>query len=70
MDVTRQKAKQVKDDYHTALKKRDDLQQQHMEQNLSFPDARDRLMTKVKEDNTEIQKSEKRTQELRKVIET
>lgn len=37
---------------------------------MSFPDARDRLMAKVKEDTGEIQKSEKRTQEIRKLIET
>lgn len=70
MDVTRQRAKQIKDEFAVAMKKRDDLQQQHTEQNLSFPEARDRLMAKVKEDNADIQKAEKRTLELRKVIET
>lgn len=69
MDVTRQKAKQIKEEYEAAKKKRDDLQQQHTEQNMSFPEARDRLMSKVKEDTSEIQKAEKRTQELRKLIE-
>lgn len=65
MDVTRQKAKQIKDDYISATKKRDELMQQHTEQNLSFPEARDRLMEKVKVDNAGIQSTEKRIRELK-----
>jgi len=34
---------------------------------LSFPEARDRLLAKVKEDNSVIQNTEKRIREVRKM---
>ena len=36
---------------------------------MSFPEARDRLLAKVKEDNNIIQNTEKRIKEVRKMME-
>merc|ERR1711907_674255 len=36
--------------------------------NLSFPEARDRLLAKVKEDNASIQSTDKRIREIRQLI--
>lgn len=43
-------------------------QAQLNEANLSFPEARDRLQVKIKEDNALIQTLDKRNKELQKLI--
>jgi intraflagellar transport protein 74 len=38
--------------------------------NLPFPEARERLMNRIKQDNAEIKQQEKEVVELRKVADT
>jgi len=45
------------------------LEVQTNENNLSFPEARDRLLAKVKEDNNFILNTDKRIKEIKKIIE-
>lgn len=49
--------------------KKNDLELQLNEANLSFPEARDRLLARIKDDNTYIQNSEKKVREVRRNIE-
>lgn len=65
--MQKQKTKELKDTFESLKHKKIELTDQIGEQNLSFPEARDRLLTKVKEDNSEIQKMEKKIQELKKL---
>ena len=37
---------------------------------MSFPEARDRLQQKIKDDNSEIQKLDKRLKECQKIIDS
>lgn len=39
------------------------------EANLTFPEARDRLLNKIKDDNAFIQNSDKRVREIKRNIE-
>lgn len=50
--------------------KRKDLEIQLNEQNLSFPEARDRLLARIKEDNAFMQQTDKRIKDIRKIIES
>jgi intraflagellar transport protein 74 len=38
-------------------------------QNLSFPEARDRLLARIKEDNNFMQQNDKRIKDIKKIIE-
>jgi intraflagellar transport protein 74 len=38
--------------------------------NLPFPEARERLMNRIKQDNAEIKQQEKDIVEIKKIIET
>ncbi len=38
--------------------------------NLPFPEARERLLNRIKQDNAEIKQSEKDVNDIRKIIET
>lgn len=38
--------------------------------NLPFPEARERLLNRIKHDNAEIKQSEKDVNDIRKIIET
>ncbi len=38
--------------------------------NLPFPEARERLMNRIKEDNAQIKQQEKEVTDMRKMIET
>jgi intraflagellar transport protein 74 len=38
--------------------------------NLPFPEARERLMNRIKQDNAEIKQQEKDIAEIKKIIET
>lgn len=46
------------------------MELQTNEMNLPFPEARERLMNRIKQDNAEIKQQEKEVQEMRKIIET
>ena len=51
-------------------KKKEDLELQTNEMNLPFPEARERLMNRIKQDNAEIKQQEKEISDVRRVIET
>ena len=51
------------------MKKKEDLELQSNEMNLPFPEARERFMNRIKQDNIEIKSQEKEISDLRKMIE-
>lgn len=51
------------------MKRKEDLELQTNEMNLPFPEARERLMNRIKQDNAEIKQQEKEISEMRKVVE-
>ena len=65
-DVLKQKAHQLREQKQALLRKKGDLEMQTNELNLSFPEARERLLNRVKSDNAEIKELESRTTELKK----
>lgn len=65
-DVLKQKAHQLREQKAALLRKKGDLEMQTNELNLSFPEARERLLNRVKSDNAEIKDLESRTAELKK----
>lgn len=69
LDHNKQKFVQLKEQTAELTRKKEDLEVQTNENNLSFPEARDRLLAKVKEDNSVIQNTEKRIREVKKMIE-
>jgi len=53
----------------TALvKRKEDLELQSNELNLPFPEARERFMNRIKQDNSEIKQQDKEANDLRKMI--
>jgi chromosome segregation ATPase len=52
------------------LKRKDDLELQSNELNLPFPEARERFMSRIKQDNAEIKQQDKEISDLRKMIDT
>jgi hypothetical protein len=46
------------------IKKKEDLELQTNESNLPFPEARERLLNRIKQDNAEILQTEKKVTEL------
>lgn len=52
------------------MKRKEDLELQTNEMNLPFPEARERLMNRIKQDNAEIKQQEKDIAEIKKIIET
>ena len=54
MDSNKQKSMQLKETINNLENKRNDLAVQLNEANLSFPEARDRLLARIKEDNNFI----------------
>lgn len=52
------------------MKRKEDLELQTNEMNLPFPEARERLMNRIKQDNAEIKQQEKEIGEMRKMIDS
>jgi intraflagellar transport protein 74 len=52
------------------IKRKDDLELQTNEMNLPFPEARERLLNRIKQDNAEIKQLEKDVADVKKMIET
>ena len=50
------------------LKRKEDLELQSNELNLPFPEARERFMNRIKQDNAEIKQQDKEVADLRKMI--
>lgn len=51
-------------------KRKDDLELQSNENNLPFPEARERFMNRIKQDNAEIKQQDKEIGDLRKMIDS
>jgi intraflagellar transport protein 74 len=60
----------LRDEKHHLSKRKEDLELQTNEMNLPFPEARERLMNRIKEDNAQIKQQEKEVADMRKMIET
>ena len=52
------------------MKRKEDLELQTNELNRPFPEARERLLNRIKQDNAEIKQVEKDVADMRKIIET
>ncbi|CAD8054404.1 unnamed protein product [Paramecium sonneborni] len=69
MDAQKLKGQMLKEQINEMESKKNDLEVQLNEANLTFPEARDRLLNKIKDDNAFIQNSEKRVRDIRRNIE-
>lgn len=69
MDTNKLKAQELKQSIAHFDNKKNDLEIQLNEANLSFPEARDRLLARIKEDNNFMQQTDKRIKEIKKLIE-
>jgi intraflagellar transport protein 74 len=66
----KQRAQHLRDEKSHLIKRKEDLELQTNEMNLPFPEARERLMNRIKQDNAEIKQQEKEIGEIRKMIDT
>jgi intraflagellar transport protein 74 len=69
-DSLKQRAQHLKEERVSLLKRKEDLELQTNEMNLPFPEARERLLNRVKQDNAEIKQAEKDAADVRRMIET
>lgn len=69
-DQLKQRAQHLRDEKTQLSKRKDDLELQTNEMNLPFPEARERLMNRIKEDNAEIKMQEKEITDCRKMVDT
>lgn len=69
-DNLKQRAQHLKEERGSLLKRKEDLELQTNEMNLPFPEARERLLNRIKQDNAEIKQSEKDVTDIRRIIET
>jgi len=69
-DTLRQRAQHLRDERINLLKKKEELELQTNESNLPFPEARERLRNRIKQDHSEILHCEKKITELKKIIDT
>jgi intraflagellar transport protein 74 len=58
----------LRDERTHLTKRKEDLELQTNEMNLPFPEARERLMNRIKQDNAEIKQQEKEISEMRKIV--
>ncbi|KAM3138162.1 hypothetical protein pb186bvf_009835 [Paramecium bursaria] len=69
MDAQKLKGQMLKEQLIEMDQKKQDLELQLNEANLSFPEARDKLLARIKDDNAYIQNAEKKVREIRRNIE-
>lgn len=69
-DTLRQRSHHLKKERGSLLKKKEELELQTNESNLSFPEARERLIQRIKQDNAEVLQLEKLIADYRKTVET
>lgn len=69
-DTLKQRAQHLRDEKTHLMKRKEDLELQTNEMNLPFPEARERLMNRIKQDNAEIKQQEKEIGEMRKMIDS
>lgn len=67
-DVMKQKANHLREQRLNLLRRKEDLEVQTNEDNLSFPEARERLMVRAKADGQIIKDTETRIKEVEKAI--
>ena len=60
----------MKEENPSLIKRKEDLELQTNEMNLPFPEARERLLNRIKQDNAEIKQLEKDVGDVRKIIDT
>jgi intraflagellar transport protein 74 len=60
----------LRDEKSQLIKHKEDLELQTNEMNLPFPEARERLMNRIKNDNAEIKMQDKEIADMRKMVET
>lgn len=60
----------MKEERTNLTKRKEDLELQTNEMNLPFPEARERLLNRIKQDNAEIKQAEKDIADIRRIIET
>lgn len=68
-DFLRQRAYYLKQEKQQLLRKKEELQLQTNEFNLPFPEARERLIARIKQDNTQYLTYEKQIVDMKKLIE-
>jgi intraflagellar transport protein 74 len=69
-DTLKQRAQHLKEEKTQLLKRKEDLELQTNEMNLPFPEARERLLNRIKQDNAEIKQLEKDVGDTHKILET
>ena len=69
-DTLKQRAQHLREEKNHLSKRKSDLELQTNEMNLPFPEARERLMNRIKSENQEIKQLEKELTEARKIIDT
>lgn len=67
-DVMKQKANHLREQRLNLLRRKEDLEVQMNEDNLSFPEARERLLARAKADGQVIKDTENRIKEVEKAI--
>lgn len=69
-DTLKQRAQHLREEKAQLTKRKDNLEMQTNELNLPFPEARERLMNRIKSENGEIKQLDKELTEARKMIDT
>jgi intraflagellar transport protein 74 len=69
-DTLKQRAQHLREEKAQLTKRKDNLEMQTNELNLPFPEARERLMNRIKYENGEIKQLDKELTEARKMIDT
>lgn len=69
-DTFKQRAQHLREEKIQLAKKKEDLELQTNEMNLPFPEARERLMNRIKQDNAEIKQQDKELTEVRRMVDT
>lgn len=69
-DATKERAQQLREEKNKLQAKKEDLQLQTDEMNLPFPEARERLLSKAKEDQMQMKNAEQRAHEIQKLIDS
>jgi intraflagellar transport protein 74 len=67
-DNLKQRAQHLKEERTSLLKRKEDLELQTNDLNLPFPEARERLQNRIKQDNAEIKQLEKQIDDDTKIV--
>ena len=64
----KKRAQHLREEKTNLQKKKENLELQSNELNLPFPEARERFMNRIKEDNAEIKQMDKELADARKMV--